>query len=413
MYLCSVKKFEIPAFYRSPVISRIKQFQAAADPRRESLQPFVLDMGPLRFHIPRHYGFCYGVENAIEIAFRAIHENPGKRIYLISQMIHNPAVNADLLQRGVRFLMDTQGNELVALKDLHKDDVVIIPAFGTTPEMLARLESLGVALKKYDTTCPFVERVWNKAEKLGREGFTVIVHGKAAHEETRATFSRSCLHSPSIIVLDAVEADILASFIRGRISASVILKKFSGKMSEGFNPERDLQRLGVINQTTMLASETDQIAGIFRNALSDIYGVANIREHFADTRDTLCYATNQNQDAALALAAKGGSFAVVVGGYNSSNTTHLVEILEKHLPVYFIESAAAIGEKGVCSHYDIHEKKIKESVITLPLQNAADILITSGASCPDAMVDAVITKISTWFPGAETPEEVLKKKGVV
>lgn len=405
MYLCRVKKFEIPAFYRSPVISRIKGLQAAADPLRQSLAPFLLDLETVRFLIPRHFGFCYGVENAIEIAFRAIHENPGKRIFLISQMIHNPAVNADLQSRGVGFLQDTEGRTLFPLNELSKEDVVITPAFGTTLRMMEELRMHGVEIKKYDTTCPFVERVWNKSSKLADGGYTVIVHGKVNHEETKATFSRTSLDTPSIVVLNRSEAGILCDHIGGRVTGAEVKKAFLGKMSDGFDPDLHLERVGVVNQTTMLASETEEIAAMFRDAMIQRYGEANLKSHFADTRDTLCYATNQNQDAAISIASGGADLAMVVGGYNSSNTSHLVEILEKKLPVYFVDGPDRIRTDGTIEHFDIHSGSGSLSELRAPKNPS--IILSSGASCPDSIVDAVLRKISSLFPGAKEPSSVL------
>src|ERR1044072_9767462 len=169
-----MKSFNIPYFYRSPIISRIKAIRKAGDPKKGDNSPTLLDFGPVKFYIARHFGFCYGVENAIEISFRAIDENPGKRIFLLSQMIHNPEVNADLVSRGVKFLMDTSGKQIIPWEELKADDIVIIPAFGTTIEIENKLKSLGIEPAKYNTTCPFVERVWNKSEKLGERDYTIV-----------------------------------------------------------------------------------------------------------------------------------------------------------------------------------------------------------------------------------------------
>ena len=197
-----MKSFNIPDFYKSPVISRVKELRKLNDPRKKDFTPTLLDFGPVRFYIARHFGFCYGVENAIEISYKAIEENTGKRVFLLSQMIHNPEVNNDLLNRGARFLMDTAGNNVIPFSDLKKEDIVIIPAFGTTLKIEQQLNEIGIDVRKYDTTCPFVERVWKKSEKLGDDKYTIIIHGKYNHEETRATFSRSEKYSHSIIVKD-------------------------------------------------------------------------------------------------------------------------------------------------------------------------------------------------------------------
>src|SRR3954467_7077250 len=211
-----MKTFTIPEFYRSPVISKVKQFRKLQDPRKKDNSPTILDFGPVQYYIARHFGFCYGVENAIEIAFKALDENPGKRIYLLSQMIHNPAVNADLTERGVQFLQDTHGEQLISFDTLTPDDIVIIPAFGAPLELLELLENKGIKTQAYNTTCPFVERVWKKSEQIGKTDHTIIIHGKHLHEETRSTFSRSSRDTEAVLVIrDMDEAKKLASYITG------------------------------------------------------------------------------------------------------------------------------------------------------------------------------------------------------
>ena len=205
-----MKSFDVPVQYRSTIITAIKKQRKEADKLKKDFSPTRLPIGSIEIILARHFGFCYGVENAIEIAFRAVEENPGKHVYLLSEMIHNPGVNADLEQLGVRFIMDTKGNQLISWNDISKDDIVIIPAFGTTLEMEALLREKGIEPTRYETTCPFVEKVWNRAEKIGEEGYTIIVHGKPNHEETRATmflyqlmylFNRTCFYTPFLHLL--------------------------------------------------------------------------------------------------------------------------------------------------------------------------------------------------------------------
>ncbi|MCE1166144.1 MAG: 4-hydroxy-3-methylbut-2-enyl diphosphate reductase, partial [Bacteroidetes bacterium] len=238
-----MKKFDIPIIYRSSLISRIKRIREKSDPRKRDYTPTVLNFGPVVFLIARHFGFCYGVENAIEISYRAIEENPGKKIFLLSEMIHNPEVNGDLLDRGVKFICDTQGNQIIDRGELHKDDIVIVPAFGTTVEIMNELSASGITIQKYDTTCPFVEKVWNRAANLGRSGFTVIVHGKQKHEETRATFSHSKENAPTVIVRNLEEAKILGKCILGEISRNEFLKFFGDKISENFDCSQHLDKV--------------------------------------------------------------------------------------------------------------------------------------------------------------------------
>ncbi len=389
-----MKKFEIPDFYRSSIISKVKAQRKLEDPRKKDFTPSLLDFGKIRFLIARHFGFCYGVENAIEISYKAIHENPTKRIFLLSQMIHNPDVNADLLSHGITFIQDTSGKQLIPWEDLKSDDIVIIPAFGTTVEIEKKLTDIGVNVAKYNTTCPFVEKVWNRSETLGSKNHTIVIHGKHSHEETRATFSRSNQNGQAIVIKDLQEAKLLAKVILGESSSADFYLQFKGKHSENFNPEMDLKKIGVINQTTMLASETQEIAEYLRTVMSEKYGEESLTDHIADTRDTLCYATNDNQSATLGLLIETADLAIVVGGYNSSNTTHLVELLEQKFTTFFIQSEASIKDEDTISSFDIHSKTVLALDSFLPKnEGVTTIIITSGASCPDSIVEGVIQKV--------------------
>ncbi len=402
-----MKTFDIPTYYRSPVISKIKSLRKAEDPRKKDYSPSKLDFGPVVFYIARHFGFCYGVENAIEISYKAIAENPDKKIYLLSEMIHNPEVNADLAERGVRFIMDTSGRYFIDWSEVSPEDIVIIPAFGTTVEIQKKLDEIGVNTFRYNTTCPFVEKVWNRAESLGKSDFTIIVHGKFRHEETRATFSHAKESAPTLIVRDIEEAEKLGRIILGELSVSDFYKLFEMRYSHGFNPLTDLDKVGVVNQTTMLASETQTIAEYLRTVMLKKFGEDSIKEHFADTRDTLCYATHDNQRATYELLEKKADIAIVVGGYNSSNTSHIVELCEHKLPTYFISGSDKIISNESISHYLLHENKEVVSHGYLPERLPAQIILSSGASCPDSIVDDVLTKILSYFSGALSIEEAL------
>jgi 4-hydroxy-3-methylbut-2-enyl diphosphate reductase len=402
-----MKSFDIPVFYRSPIIGRIKNIRKDSDPKKKDFTPSLLDFGPVRFLIARHFGFCFGVENAIEISYRAIEENPGKNIYLLSQMIHNPNVNKDLEERGLKFIQDTYGNQLISWDQISKDDIVITPAFGTTTEIEELLQEKGIKTSTYDTTCPFVTRVWKKAEKLGKDEFTVIIHGKSKHEETRATFSHSYANAPSIIVKDLAESELLASFITGVKPLEDFMKHFSNQCSKGFDPSKDLERIGVVNQTTMLATETQEIADFFKSKMEEKFGSEVLSNHFADTRDTLCYATNDNQGATYGLLEKDADLAIIVGGYNSSNTTHLVELCEEKVQSYFINGADQLLSPNAIQHFDIHNKELKQSGNYLGDKNPTTIILTSGASCPDAAVDEVLQKVLGYFENTKDVEEVL------
>lgn len=394
------RKFDIPSFYRSPIISTVKQARRIQDQRKKDLAPSVLDLGSVRFKIARHFGFCFGVENAIDIAFRALSENPGKRIFLLSEMIHNPSVNNDLRSRGVQFLQSTDGAQLTPFDTLGPDDIVIVPAFGTTIELFQKLKERGINPQTYNATCPFVEKVWNRSEQLGTLGYTIVIHGKHYHEETRATFSHARQSAPSVVIRNMEEAKVLAQYIGTDASSEEFLKIFQGKYSEGFEPAKDLMRIGVVNQTTMLAGETQAIADYLKGVMVERYGEADIKTHFADTRDTLCYATTENQQAIHHLVETGGDIAVVIGGYNSSNTAHLAKICTHKLPTFYVQDAGEILSESLIRHLDLETMKITESRNWLPMQpdgRPIQILVSAGASSPDAQVDEVIVRIAELY----------------
>lgn len=381
------------------------------DLRKQDFAPTILDFGPVRFYLARHFGFCYGVENAIEISYKALEDNEDKRVFLLSQMIHNQEVNDDLQSRGIKFIMDTDGTQFIPWDELRPDDIVIIPAFGTTLEIEQLLSEKGVEVQQYNTTCPFVEKVWNRSQKLANDSFTIIIHGKPKHEETRATFSHSAKFGPSVIVRDMKEAIRLAYYISGMGSADEFYQEFAGKYSVGFSPERDLRRIGVVNQTTMLATETQAIADYFKKLMVERYGVENLGDHFADTRDTLCYATNDNQEATYKLLDVEADLAIVVGGYNSSNTSHIVELCESKFPTFFINSAREIIAPDEIRHYNIHEKQKQTTRDFLPETNVVKIVLTSGASCPDTLVDNVILRILEFYDPSKAVDQVLLEIG--
>ncbi len=386
-----MKKFIIPNNYKSTIISGLKEQRKLEDPRKKDFLPSVLEYEKVKFYIARHFGFCYGVENAIEIAYKTIDENPDKKIYLLSEMIHNPDVNEDLISRGVQFLMDTNGNYLPGWDNLTKDDIVIIPAFGTTIEIENKLKSIGINPQQYNTTCPFVEKVWNRASSIGKTN-TIIIHGKYYHEETRATFSFSSQTAKSIIVKDLEETKILGKIILSG-NQEEFEKVFSGKFTPGFNVKTDFNSIGVVNQTTMLALETQEITDYLRGIMIQKFGIDNISNHFADTRDTLCYATNDNQESAKHLRQTDSDLAIVIGGYNSSNTSHLVELLEDKFNTYYISSAKCIIDNKQISHFDLRTKLELTTNNYLPAKEKINIALTCGASCPDSIVEEVINRL--------------------
>ncbi|OJU23764.1 MAG: 4-hydroxy-3-methylbut-2-enyl diphosphate reductase [Sphingobacteriales bacterium 41-5] len=406
-----MKQFNVPVFYRSPLISAIKKKRKEQDKLKKDFTPTLLDFGTVQIYLARHFGFCYGVENAIEIAFKTVEDNPGKKIFLLSEMIHNPQVNADLVAHGIEFLQDTHGKQLVPFETLTKDDIVLIPAFGTTLEIEEKLQKTGVATENYNTTCPFVEKVWKRSEAIAKKDYTIIIHGKPKHEETRATFSHAASNSPAVVVKDMAQTKELAKYITGEKPHDNFYEEFKGQYSAGFDVQKDLQRIGVVNQTTMLASDTQAIADYLKNIMIDKYQLDgnNVGERFADTRDTLCYATNDNQTSVSAMLDTDADLAIVVGGYNSSNTSHLVELCEESLPTYFINHADKILDKETILHFNFHSKEQLETTGFLPDRHPLKILVTSGASCPDALVEEVIEKLVSYFTISKTIEELTQE----
>ena len=429
-----MKTFNVPIIYRSPLISAVKNRRRQQDKMKKDFTPTLLELGNLQIYLARHFGFCYGVENAIEISFRTIDENPGRRIFLLSEMIHNPQVNADLQSRGVRFLQDTYGAQLIPFETLQAEDIVIIPAFGTTLEIEEKLRSIGIRTEKYNTTCPFVEKVWNRSAQIAKKDYTIIVHGKPGHEETRATFSHAAAETPTVVVKDMREAQELAKYIRRyddpetgitaetatpaetsltaeTRTAEQFYTQFKGQYSEGFDVQKDLQRIGVVNQTTMLASDTQAIADFLKRTMAETFQLteATVDEHFADTRDTLCYATLDNQSAVTGLLEIPADLAIVVGGYNSSNTSHLVELCEEKMPTYFISSEEKILSRKEILHYNFHEKLETVKKGWLPPHKPLRVLISSGASCPDALVESVIRKLAGYYGSSDLIEQVMEE----
>lgn len=361
--------------------------------------PSILDFGKVRIHLARHFGFCFGVENAIEIAYAAIKENPGKKIYLLSEIIHNSHVNMALQENGVRFIMDTAGNQLIPWDEIKREDIIIIPAFGTTLEMECILKAKGIQQIYYKSKCPFVEKVWTRVSQIANNDYTVIVHGKPDHEETRATFSHSKSVAPSLIIKDLQEAILLADFILDRRAPDEFTAVFKDRYSEGFNVMQDLIRIGVVNQTTLLASDTQEIADYLMQTMREKYGLneQNTSTHFANMKDTLCYATNDNQNAVISMLSLEADLAIVVGGYNSSNTSHLVALCEEKVPTYFISSSDSMVSGQDIIHWDIHSQKLKVTSSYLPDKDAVVIHLTSGASCPDILIENVIIKLLSFY----------------
>ena len=391
----------VPNHYAGPIIQQVKDFRLAHGKR--SLSPTLLEIGHLQVLIPRHFGFCFGVERAIHMAFSTLEQHPERRTFLVSEIIHNPLVNNELKERGIEFIYDAAGNRQVAAAELSGDDIALIPAFGTTLHIEESLQQSGIDTsteeyrENYDTTRPFVSKVWKRGEELGREGYTIIIHGKYRHEETQATHSHTMEHAKTLVVLDRVEAKQVAAYITGEMAQEVFARKFAGKASEGFDPQKDLERVAVVNQTTMLAEETQEVTEILREAMRQRYGEGDLDHHCADTNDTLCYATNQNQNATRALLRSGADLALIVGGYNSSNTAHLVEICSAVMPSFLIANSDEIRSDQQICHFDIRAREMVESRDWLPGELPVRLIITSGASCPDILMNQVLQKVAGFY----------------
>jgi len=395
----------VPNHYAGPIIQKVKDFRLANGKR--SLSPTLLEICQLQVLIPRHFGFCFGVERAIHMAFSTLEKNPDHRTFLVSEIIHNPLVNNELKERGIEFIYDAEGRRQVSADELSDDDIALIPAFGTTLQIEDSLKQSGIDTstkeyrESYDTTCPFVSKVWKRGEELGREGYTIIIHGKYKHEETQATHSHTKEHTKTLVVLDEAEAKKVAAYITGEMALADFERQFVGMASEHFDPERDLKRVAVVNQTTMLADETKQVTETLREAMRQRYGEENLDYHCADTNDTLCYATNQNQNATRALLRSSADLALIVGGYNSSNTAHLVEICSEIMPSFLIANSDEILSQHGIRHFDIHAKQMAESQDWLPGELPVRLIITSGASCPDILMNQVLQKVAGFYGYSE------------
>lgn len=400
------------ALYQSELCAAIKAL--ARRQERTAAAPVALDFGEVRYVIPSHFGFCLGVKNAIERAYETLAENPGRRVFMLSELIHNPFVNEDLLRRGLRYLQTDRGvphtvegrEGSTALWDnLTPDDIVIIPAFGATDEDKRRLVRKGIAVCQYDATCMLVEKVWKAARAYGREGFTVVIHGKHEHEETKATFSNTRRHAPAVIVRNLTEARQLGEIIASEPekARALFTEKFAGRHTPGFDPARDLARIAVVNQTTLLMNETleiiEHLRGVYLTVHQDTSRVGG-----DGRRDTLCYATQVNQDALSRALAEPLDAAFVIGGKNSSNTYQLFRLCAEKLGdrAYFIQSEAGIQSLAEVEHY-VYDGSGRGHTEHRPLwpggaPTPRRILVTGGASCPDGIIQQVITRINGFFP---------------
>ena len=398
------------ALYQSQLCAAIKAL--ARQHERTAAAPVILDFGAVHYVIPSHFGFCLGVRNAIERAYETLAENPGRRVFMLSELIHNPFVNEDLLRRGLRYLQTDKGvpytvdgtpNAEELWDTLTPEDIVIIPAFGATDDDKRRLVRKGIAVSQYDATCMLVEKVWKAARAYGREGFTVIIHGKSEHEETKATFSNTLRHAPAVIVRNLEETHWLSEIIASEDPAvrARFYEVFAGKHTPGFDVNRDLARVAVVNQTTLLMNETLGIIEHLREVYRAKFG-DDTRVGGTSRRDTLCYATQVNQDALSRALAEPLDAAFVIGGKNSSNTYQLFRLCEQKLgaKAFFIQSEASILSRDAVDHYVYvgGGEGFSEARSLWPGdQSPKRVLITGGASCPDGIIQQVITRINSFF----------------
>jgi len=352
---------------------------------------FQFTSGRLRVCLAREFGFCYGVDRAVDYAYQARKRFPDRPVFLTGEIIHNHHVNDQLRAQGIRFLTDP-GESLGALT---AEDVVILPAFGVTIELLAELERHGCTL--VDTTCGSVLNVWKNVRRYAAEGFTSVIHGKYWHEETRATASQA-LHggrNQYLIVLNRTEAGDACDYIRGRSDAATFLTRFGHAVSPGFDPTRDLGRIGCANQTTMLSSESLEIGEMFRAAILDRYGAAELGHRFR-AFDTICSATQDRQDAVERLLDEEAlDLMLVVGGYNSSNTCNLARMCDPKLPTFHIATPDGLVSASEIRHKPVGESEERVSIGWLPLDGPVTIGLTSGASTPDNLVETVVRRLDT------------------
>ena len=422
------------ALYQSALCLAIKE--ARRNKEKSPSQAAVLDFGAVSYVIPSHFGFCLGVQNAIERAYETVAMYPSKRVFMLSELIHNPFVNKDLLARGLRYLQTDKGHPLRAdgkmanskqdsnalWNQLTQDDIVIIPAFGATNEDKARLIRRGLSIRENDATCMLVEKVWKAARRYAREGFTVIIHGKSEHEETKATLSNSSSYGPALIIRNMEHAQHLAEVIQAETSkkAALLEKYFAGLYSDGLDPTRDFEKIAVVNQTTLLRNETLTIIGYLREVMTTKYGESKVANHLwsEGKGDTLCYATQVNQDALQQAFEQTIDAALVVGGKNSSNTFQLYRVCAERFSehAHYIQSESNLLSLKTVQHY-IFPYNLPKGFTTIEEERPffdtsvkkPHILLTGGASCPDGIIQQVISRINSFFP----PEEIRSISDVI
>jgi len=352
---------------------------------------YAVTVAGLTIRLAQEFGFCYGVDRAVEYAYETRTKFPGKRIHLVGEIIHNPHVNAKLADMGIAIIARSASGDF-DFTHVTADDVVILPAFGVTREDFGRLRAIGAVL--VDTTCGSVLNVWKRVESYARDGFTAVIHGKYQHEETKATASQVSQHAGGryLVVRDMAEARLVCDFIERGEGADELRRRFASAASTGFDPARDLERVGIANQTTMLSSESLAIAAEIRRAVTARHGAAALAGHFRSF-DTICSATQDRQDAVLRLLKDSVDVVVVVGGYNSSNTNHLAALCAERVPTYHVQDAGCIvPETGTIRHKPVGTQQ--ETAVAGWLAPAARVVgVTAGASTPNNKVGEAISRI--------------------
>lgn len=376
---------EVESHYRSALVEEIRARGGA------------WQVGATTVRLAKQFGFCYGVERAIDLAYASRKVFPKQRIFLLGEIIHNPDVNTQIAAMGIEHLAAHPTDADIAA--LNAEDVVIVPAFGAEVSVVESVKARGCQV--VDTTCGDVMSVWKRVRQNAREQVTSIIHGKARHEETRATASRALGDGAGqyLVVLDLEETDLVAAYIRGGGNRETFLERFAGAHSPGFDPDVHLRRVGVANQTTMLRSETEEVQRRLRAAITERDGgdAGNFRFF-----DTICGATQERQDALFELLHGPLDLLLVVGGYNSSNTTHLAEIGEKSVPTYFVRNVSCLHTAQKIARYDLHEKREVLAFDWLPLEGPLNVGITAGASCPNNLIEEVIARVLA-LRGEELP----------
>ncbi|MGH8019457.1 MAG: 4-hydroxy-3-methylbut-2-enyl diphosphate reductase, partial [Opitutaceae bacterium] len=417
--------------YQSALCEAIKSVRRQKE--RTASDPERLDFGAVRYLLPSHFGFCLGVQNAIERAYETIAENPGRRVYMISELIHNPFVNEDLKSRGLIYLQTDRGVH-IQNPDTGRDywdglragDIVLTPAFGATDEDKVKLIERGIAVNRYDATCMLVEKVWKAARRYAQAGYSIVIHGKGEHEETKATFSNCAKHAASIVIRDMAEARRLGEIILApdRATKESLFQALGVRHSDGFDVERDLNKLAIVNQTTLLRNETVGIIEYFESVFAQRFGPGHAGEHIhaKSKGDTLCYATQVNQDALERALKAGAHAAIVVGGRNSSNTYQLYRMCRDHFGerAFYIQSEKHILSRERILHYHFPYKpgapgagEMEERAFLPDEGGPFTLLLTGGASCPDGIIQQVITRINSLFPaeGIRAMEDVVAEVG--